>query len=1389
MAGTIEINGTGGIIEGNLGAANVNVNLDSALFFSGGDGSPDSEKNVVTMGDQDFITTGSMTLSAWIKPETPTDTVHGATIIGKQINYNDNALGYGLYWRHSNNYIYFNLGDGSNGARLEYNAASLVDTWIHIAGTYHSGTKAMVLYVNGVSVATGTATGLGDLSASNSNIFRLGGNGSGASTGNAFFKGYIADARIYTSVKDQSFVQKLAAKINVDDPNHDSNANMAGWWKCNDGSGSEIIDHHNVGTDFNGVYKRNNSAYSTDIWKFDEYSVDVYDNGTTTTGAFEISQGKVEGKALTSLAFDGDDDFVELGSQSGDLRLNGGQASISAWIRIVDVATDDNFKRIIDKSNEGNAAGGWSVYVLHGGQVRVDVNGVTQHETAAGIITDATWHHVTAIIDTTNGATIYVDGVEQTTGATSGGTTTVPTTTTNARIGSWNHSTAREFKGKIRDLKVFDYVLSAEQAASLYSGTYPQTALHQYKLDDSIQGVTTDTAVDSGTSSTLVNGTLTGIGGSGKRGEAGASSGWQNGTLDLDGDLTVAANGTLSAPRGTISVDAITDINGTFTHNNGKFEVVTDSAERDCFFNSSTFYNLTVSSGANPADLNESFTVINNFETGSCRVRGITITMGNDTQSGNILFYQTNSVFKFQTNTPKIYGHSSLFPALLKNTGSSTNPLRTDYAATPIHFKNVDVQFDFNTSGSHNSVNPTIILDGDCEFDAVTVSSGDTLDLNGQRMECSGNFTASSGGCNVDFGAGMLIAPRLNITGGTFSNVAGTSFIVSGSSGGENNTLDDSTLTGDATTNLFINNGSVSCDWSSSDNYAGNVIVGSGTYRSQSTDSNKCNNITVATGSTLDADNDLITCKGDFTTSGGLLGASCFQQDDEVNHNTLNTKASASSASKFDIDNFTIEAWVKVEATSPAFTIFHNGSGDQETGIWLAIWNGQIRFDINGVTNGDVLLTTDHHASLIDNKWHHIAATRNGTSKKIYLDGKLVYSATVGSETIGSEGSRVCIGTANNDAYTFIGKIDEVRFWNDERDVDDIRDNMFSEVTADSSLVAYYKFNEGSSDSVEDDCHATHTDADLAITQSGSASTNNWATAGNFDKGSSTLVMAKSGTQTITCLHSTDINNLTINDGSTTQLFTPNLDSGILDILGNLTVNEKLKNHASSASGRIRMKTAGKTITVGSDVKTTALAEMAQMVFDFSGSMNIPELTTPKLVLETNSNATLVATGDLTVTTELEVNNTTTFNANTNTIALKDLDLNTGGTLDLRNSDMIFNVTNDGDDCHLGQGTLLTGNTTITGHSSATKTTLTARSDRGFEVVGDVKFLDLINEDGELTVIGSVIDCSTSHTGARFIQFHHTLDTQQLLDADEAGDDDLRLEKPALDNANELQTG
>ena len=168
------------------------------------------------------------------------------------------------------------------------------------------------------------------------------------------------------------------------------------------------------------------------------------------------------------------------------------------------------------------------------------------------------------------------------------------------------------------------------------------------------------------------------------------------------------------------------------------------------------------------------------------------------------------------------------------------------------------------------------------------------------------------------------------------------------------------------------------------------------------------------------------------------------------------------------------------------------------------------------------------------------------------------------------------------------------------------------------------------------------------------------------------------------------------------------------------------------------------------------------------------------------SGGTVQANGDMTFTSELEVNSGTTFNANGNTIAAKIVDVN-GGTLDLSNSALNFSVTYVGDTFDLtSASTLLTGNTTITGNATNKHTPCDFHKDGGFEVVGDVKWLNVV---GDLTVIGAVTDCSYDDTDDSIRQWHHTLDTQQLLDADEGGDDDLRLTKPALDNAHELMTG
>ncbi len=72
--------------------------------------------------------------------------------------------------------------------------------------------------------------------------------------------------------------------------------------------------------------------------------------------------------------------------------------------------------------------------------------------------------------------------------------------------------------------------------------------------------------------------------------------------------------------------------------------------------------------------------------------------------------------------------------------------------------------------------------------------------------------------------------------------------------------------------------------------------------------------------------------------------------------------------------------------------------------------------------------------------------------------------------------------------------------------------------------------------------------------------------------------------------------------------------------------------------------------------------------------------------------------------------------------------------------------------------------------------------------MGDVKWLDM-QSGSDLTVIGAVVACSMADSTANIRQWHHTLDTQQLLDADEAGDDDMKLPRPSLDNALQLQTG
>ena len=485
--------------------------------------------------------------------------------------------------------------------------------------------------------------------------------------------------------------------------------------------------------------------------------------------------------------------------------------------------------------------------------------------------------------------------------------------------------------------------------------------------------------------------------------------------------------------------------------------------------------------------------------------------------------------------------------------------------------------------------------------------------------------------------------------------------------------------------------------------------------------------------------------------------------------------------------------WFKT-STDAQMTMFdlHNDSNSNNR-VRLLVKAGDDYVYLQTFNSSGTENTISAPIDVIDGKWHHVAATSSGTVLQIYIDGKLMKQSTITVDRDSDPTMRLRIGRLHTSAIEYWnGCIDELRIWNAVRTQTEIRDNMFksgySNLSNNGGLMAAYDFDAGTTNEANNANALSEVGArDITLYDGSGTATDLWAGAGAFDEGSTTLVMAKpSGTQRINYKHVEAVNNLTINDGSTTQLWnTEAAGNGLLDIEGNLTVNEKLKSHADKAESRIRFTTAGTTIAVGSDVKTTALSELYSMEIEHSGSTNIPELTTPRLFLD--STATAVATGDLTLTQELLVNSGTTFNANGKTITVREVDVDGSGTLNLSNSTLDFSVSSSNDHFSMeGTTNLLTGNTTITGNTGQ-QTPATLPEEGNFEVVGDVSDLKIMS-DGDLTVIGSVTNCLLQTTEANIRQWHHTLDTQQLLDADENRDDDLRLTKPALDNALELMT-
>jgi hypothetical protein len=189
------------------------------------------------------------------------------------------------------------------------------------------------------------------------------------------------------------------------------------------------------------------------------------------------------------------------------------------------------------------------------------------------------------------------------------------------------------------------------------------------------------------------------------------------------------------------------------------------------------------------------------------------------------------------------------------------------------------------------------------------------------------------------------------------------------------------------------------------------------------------------------------------------------------------------ATSSLGSSTFTLEGWVKrtgAGATTSTGTggvtavpIITKGRGEAETPANLNC-NYFLGVTAAGVLSADFedKATGLNHpitgvATLTTNVWYHIAATYDGTTWRLYINGVQDNSLVVGAflpenTSVQHAGLGTAMTSTGVAAGFFAGVIDEARIWNVARSQAEIQGTMNSEVTSGTGLLGRWGLNDGS---------------------------------------------------------------------------------------------------------------------------------------------------------------------------------------------------------------------------------------------------------------------------------------------------------------------------------------
>jgi len=200
-----------------------------------------------------------------------------------------------------------------------------------------------------------------------------------------------------------------------------------------------------------------------------------------------------------------------------------------------------------------------------------------------------------------------------------------------------------------------------------------------------------------------------------------------------------------------------------------------------------------------------------------------------------------------------------------------------------------------------------------------------------------------------------------------------------------------------------------------------------------------------------------------------ICGSGSLQAQNSLSFDGTDDRVSCGNDTSVQITGklLTLEAWVYPTSfkTNPwDCNVICKEDNSANYGYMLRVGgSGQLNF---GMGNGTSTWMERNSPSnvLVLNTWQHIAGTYDGTWMRLYVNGKVIDSASATSN-ISNTGSAIQLTIGDHTGTyqrRFEGKIDEVRVWKACRTIAEIQANMYDEFCSNQKgLRAYYKFNQG----------------------------------------------------------------------------------------------------------------------------------------------------------------------------------------------------------------------------------------------------------------------------------------------------------------------------------------